>query len=113
MSKYQAAIFAYAAAMIILGLIGYFVDSTHNLGSIIGGGAIGILEIFFGTLSTSKPRIGYIGAAVVALLTAGMFVPRSFQDPKWGFVTIAILSVLLVVILLGGHFLTKKVSKSN
>lgn len=91
--------------MILLGIIGYFIDPTHNPASIIGGGAIGILEIFFATYSKSNPRVGYIGAAVVALLTAGMFIMNSIQHPLWGFITIAVLSVALFLFLMSSHFL--------
>ena len=115
MSKHQGAIFIYGILMILLGIIGYFIDPTHNPGSIIGGGAVGILEIFFATYSKSNPRVGYIGAAVVALLTAGMFIPRSFQDPTWGFITIAVLSVALFLFLMAGHSIAmmKKSKKPN
>ena len=113
MSKYQGAILLYGILMILLGIIGYFIDPTHNPGSIIGGGVVGILEIFFATYSKSNPRVGYIGAAIVALLTAGMFVPRSFQDPTWGFISIAVLSVALFLFLMGGHFFGRRFKNTN
>jgi len=99
--------------MILLGIIGYFVDPTHNIGSIIGGGILGLIEIGFATLSKTNPRIGYMGAAILALLAALMFIPKSFQDPKWGFITISVLSVLLIIYLLSGHLFAQRVTKND
>ncbi len=116
MSKYQASIFLYAVAMIALGFAGHFMSPNHEWISTIAGGAIGVIELFFGTLTKTNPRVGFIGASVVALLVDGQFVPALIHPkpgPVWHIWTIVVLSTLLIIFLLGGHFFQRRFGKSG
>lgn len=116
MSKYQASIFLYALAMIFLGFVGHFMSPTHEWISTIAGGAIGVIAIFFGTLTQSNPRVGFMGASVLALLVDLKFVPELISPkpgPVWHVYTIVALSTLLIAYLLGGHFLSRKLSRTK
>lgn len=116
MTKYQASIFIYALAMIALGFAGHFMSPTHEWISTIAGGAIGVIAIFFGTLSKSNPRVGFIGASVLALLVDLKFIPALISPkpgPIWHVWTIVVCSTLLIAFLLGGHFLARKGKASS
>jgi hypothetical protein len=110
-NRHQAAILIYGVIMIGMGAQAYFFPSGKaSIASIIAGGAIGILEIGFAALSKTHPRIGYIGAAVVALLTLGRWIPHLMKD---GQVVIypaligLVLSVSLALYLVAGHLMAK------
>ena len=112
MNRFQVAIIVYALVMIGMGLQAYFFPShTASLASVIAGSVIGILEIFFAALSKTHPRIGYIGAAVVALLTLGRWLPTLLNNGQvviYPALVGLVLSVSLALFLVCGHFMTKR-----
>ncbi len=95
---------AYGAIMIALGVFAYVKD--HSLGSLLGGGAIGVLAIFGAALAQNYPTAGYIVATVGVVLALAKFVPafltKGYQFYPAG--VIAGLSLLTLVCLAVGHF---------
>ncbi len=60
----------------------------------------------------THPRIGYIGAAIVGLLTALQWIPHLFNKETHDLVIYPalvglVLSALFVIYLLGAHFMAK------
>ncbi|MHB8637269.1 MAG: hypothetical protein ACYC96_12440 [Fimbriimonadaceae bacterium] len=115
MNRFQAAIIVYGLIMMGMGLQAYFFPSAKaSPASVIAGSAIGILEIFFAALSKTHQRVGYIGAAVVALLTLGRWIPHLFKDGQiviYPALIGTVLSVGLALYLVGGHLATKRRSR--
>lgn len=112
MNKFQASILLYGVICIVLGLLGTkasFDDHKPEYFSLIGGGALGVLSIFFGTLSKSNPRVGYIGASVVALLALGKFLPDYIKSGAiYPAGLMVVLSAALAIFLVGGHILGRR-----
>ena len=72
MSWFNPVLFIYAILNIGMGLVAYI--NKKSVPSLIAGVAAGALVIFFVTLAKSNPKVGYIGAGVVALLILGRFM---------------------------------------
>ena len=114
MNKFQAAILVYALAMIVMGLQAFFFpEHEASKASLIAGGGVGLLEIFFAALSKTHPRVGYIGAAVVALVPLGRFIPHLMKDGQlvvYPSLVGLVLSAGLALYLVGGHMMSKRKS---
>jgi uncharacterized membrane protein (UPF0136 family) len=106
----QAVTFIYGIFNIAMGIHGYV--GAGSKASIIAGCAVGILCIFFAALSKTHPRVGYIGAAIVGVLTALQWIPHLFNKDTHELVIYPamvglIVSAVFVIYLLGAHFLAK------
>ena len=113
MNRFQAAIILYGLVMIGMALQAYFFpQGKASVISLIAGGGVGIIEIFFAALSKTHPRVGFIGAAVVALLPLGRFLPHLMKaDGSPNFypaILGAVLSIALALFLVGGHLISKR-----
>lgn len=113
MNKFQAAIILYGLIMIGMALQAYFFpEGKASMISLIAGGGVGIIEIFFAALSKTHPRIGYIGAAVVALLPLGRFLTHLHAENGdlkiYPAVVGSVLCIALALFLVGGHLLSKR-----
>ncbi len=94
----------YGLAMIGMGLDGYI--RAGSAMSLYGGGALGLLVLVGLWMSTTMktPRWGYILAMVVALAALGRFLPNYLKTrDAYPALVIVVLSVLLIVVLVGGH----------
>lgn len=101
--------------MIAMGLQAYlFPDGKASLPSLIAGAGVGVIEIGLAAYSKTNPRVGFIGAAVVALLPLGRFLPHLIKD---GHLVIYpslvgdVLSIGLALYLVGGHLAAKRRSR--
>lgn len=95
-----------------MGLHGYL--GAHSMPSLIGGTAIGLIEIFLAALSKTNPRVGFIGAAVVALLASGNWIGLLVRAGKlviYPELVGLILSLGLALYLVGGHVTAKRRSR--
>jgi uncharacterized membrane protein (UPF0136 family) len=106
----QAVTFIYGLINIAMGIHGYV--GAGSKASIIAGCAVGILCIFFAALSKTHARIGYIGAAIVGLLTALQWIPHLFNKDTHDLVIYPalvglVISAVFVIYLLGAHFMAK------
>ena len=100
------AMLVYALAMIGMGIHGTV--SAGEWMSLAGGGGMGVLVLvgLWMSLKMSSPRWGYILALVVALGALGMYIPKLMKGTADAYPggTIVGLSVVLILVLLGGHF---------
>lgn len=109
MTKFQFAIIVYGLFMLGLGIAAFV--NKHHLPSLLGGGSIGVLEIMLGVYTYKNPRVGFIGASVIALLSALMFIGQSVQAGAIQFyphLVVITVSLLFVYYLVGGHFSARR-----
>ena len=97
----DALVLFYGILLIVLAVDGYLHGSLISL---ISGGIFGLLEIGFAAFTTTNPRVGRIGSAVVALIILGRFLPSYFENHKTTSLILAVASAIVFVCLLGGHF---------
>jgi uncharacterized membrane protein (UPF0136 family) len=97
----DALILGYGILLIVMGIVGYLHGSVISL---VTGGISGVLEIGFAALTTTNPRVGRIGSAVVALLILGSMLPESIKKGKADFIILAVASGIVFACLMGGHF---------
>lgn len=98
----DALVLVYAILLIALGIYAYL--DVHHLPSMLGGVGSGVVELLFLAYTSKNPRVGRMGAAIVALLLFFMFFGMMIQKgPAWNNVTIALASLIVVVALVGGH----------
>ncbi|MEA2551923.1 MAG: hypothetical protein QOJ65_99 [Fimbriimonadaceae bacterium] len=85
------------------GIMG-FVTAGSPMSAIVGG-LTGLLLVIFGLVSKTNPKVGYGGAAVLAIALIAFFIYRymSTQKPMPAFGVIG-LSVLMLILLVFGHF---------
>jgi uncharacterized membrane protein (UPF0136 family) len=107
MTTARWAMLVYGLAMIGMGLDGFI--RAGSAMSLYGGGALGLLVLVGLWMSTTMktPRWGYILAVVMGLAALGRFLPTYIknQDPYPALVVV-VLSVVLIVVLIGGHVAT-------
>jgi hypothetical protein len=84
--------------------IGTVASPNHEPWSLVGGGAAGILVIGFAALTKTNPRVGFIGATVVALLVAGRFGAKAFQGVIYPAGIIFVVSLAFALTLVLAHF---------
>ena len=114
MTKYQFAIFLYGLFCLALGIEAYSVK--HHLPSLLGGGGIGIIEIMLAVYTYKNPRVGFIGAAVLGVLTGLMFLGQSVQAGAVKFypaMVMIIVSFAFVYFLMSGHMSARKNKKAQ
>ena len=79
---------------------------AKSIMSILTGGLTGVLLIIAGVVSASQPKVGYGSAAVLALALLAFFVYRFMSThkmmPAMGVIG---LSVIMLVLLIAGHFM--------
>ena len=100
----QGVMLLYGVFNIVMGLIGTMFSEKHEPWSLIGGGVAGALVIGFAALTKTNPRVGFIGATVVAVLVAMRFAPKAFQGQIYPGAIIFGVSVIFALILVGAHF---------
>lgn len=82
--------------------------------SLITAGTIGILTLVCFAIIPSKPRIGYIGATVLAVLVAGNFAKKALVEGKVYPAGVAFgVSIVVALALTAAHFLARAKSKSE
>ncbi len=94
----------YGLAMIGMGLDGFI--RANSLMSLYGGGALGLLVLvgLMMSIRMKTPRWGYILAVVMGLAALGRFLPSYLKTrDAYPALVIVVLSVLLIVVLVGGH----------
>lgn len=104
----------YGVAMIAMGLHGYI--GSGSVGSLAGGGGAGAIVLVAVVLSLkmATPRVGYILASLVSLGMVGMFAPKFANSGLvYPHLTIAVISGLTVLSLVGGHIMAKKAKNSE
>jgi len=108
-NRFQAAIIIYGLIMLGMAVQAYLVKASVM--SLVAGGGVGVIEIGLAALSKTHPRVGYIGAAVVALIPLGRFIPTLVKDGQlviYPALIGTVLSVGLALFLVGGHFMSKR-----
>lgn len=113
MNKFQIAIILFGLIMIAMGLQAFLVDGSKA--SLIAGGGVGVLEIGLAAYSKTNPRIGFIGASIVALLPLGRFLPHLFKGGQlviYPSLVGSILCIGLALYLVGGHLVAKRKSRA-
>jgi uncharacterized membrane protein (UPF0136 family) len=103
----------YALLSIGLGFYGYL--EKGSVISLIAGGVAGLLLLGSLALVKTNPRVARIGAAVIALLMLGQMGRSAMKEPKWHTVTMAVASLIVVVVLVGAHFMqvAKRKAETN
>lgn len=91
----------YGIFLIAMAIQGYLKGSVVSL---ISGGAAGMLEIGLAAYTRTNPRIGRMGSALIALLIFGRFAPAYFTGHKLTSLALAVVSIVVFLCLLGGHF---------
>jgi uncharacterized membrane protein (UPF0136 family) len=95
-------VLVYGIFLIAMGIYGFI--GAHSVVSLIAGSVSGIIEIGFALVTPKNPRLGRIGASVVALLMLGKFAPEVHSGGKPDLMAIAAFSLVVFACLLGGHF---------
>jgi uncharacterized membrane protein (UPF0136 family) len=98
----QAVMLLYGIFDIAMGLIGYL--NKGSIVSLIAGATVGILVIGCAALTKTNPRVGFIGATVLALLMAGNFAGKTFSGIVYPAGIIFAVSIIFAVTLVGAHF---------
>lgn len=115
MTTAKWAMLVYGLAMIAMGIHGTVV--AHEWMSLAGGGGMGlvVLVALFMSLKMASPRAGYILAALVALGGIGMFLPKYLgaNGKAYPHLVLVVLSVLLIVVLIGGHLFAMMAMKKS
>jgi uncharacterized membrane protein (UPF0136 family) len=99
----------YGLLSIALGAFGYF--EKESVVSLIAGGIAGLLLLGTVALHKFQPRIARIAAAVITLAMLGQMGRTAMKDPKWHTVTMAVASLIVLIVLVSGHF--SSMSKRN
>ncbi len=102
MALVNVSILIYAILAIALGAYGYW--EKGSVVSIIAGGIAGLLLLGSLALAKTNPRVGRIAAAVVALLMLGQMGRKAFEDGTWHTIAMTVASLIVIGILVGGHF---------
>lgn len=101
----RALVLAYGLFIIAAGAAG----AQKSIISLVAGGIAGLLLIGCFALIPSKPRIGYIGATVIALANMGNFARPFFNEGKvWPAGVVFGVSAVVVLALTAAHFMSKK-----
>lgn len=99
----------YGLAMIGMGLDGYLRKGSAM--SLYGGGALGAVVLIglWMSMSMKTPRWGYILGVLMGIAALGRFLPNYLKtkDPYPALV-IVVLSALLLLVLVGGHFAAQR-----
>ena len=105
---------------ILVGLYGLFCLASgieaymqkNSLPSLLGGGGIGVVVLVCFFIIPKQPRIGYIVATVMAILTAGRFASKAFgpEAAMWPGQTIFWISIGVAAALMAAHFMSKSKS---
>lgn len=103
----------YGLLSIALGFYGYLEKGSSV--SLIAGGITGLLLLGSVALAKTNPRVARIGAAVIALLMLGQMGRSAMKEPKWHTITMAVASLIVLIILVGGHFaaMSKRKAEAN
>ncbi|HVT13220.1 MAG TPA: hypothetical protein VHE55_13225 [Fimbriimonadaceae bacterium] len=100
----QGIMLVYGIFDIAMGLVGTLASENHEIFSLLGGGIAGLLVIGFAALTKTNPRVGFIGATVVALAVAGKFASKTFSGQIYPSGIIFAVSLLFAATLVGAHF---------
>lgn len=99
------AVIVYGIAVAAGGVMGFV--SAGSPMSVITGGLAGLLIIGAGVMARTHPKAGYGGAAILALALVGFFIYRYIDShkpmPAFGVIG---LSVLMLILLAVGHFMS-------
>lgn len=109
-SKLIPLIFIYGIFLIVMGIDGYLHHSTVSL---IVAGTCGVLEIGCAAMAKTNPRLGFIGAAAIALLVLGSRLPAALSKGGWAAWISTAFSLVVIVVLLGSHLLAMSKRKSD
>lgn len=101
----------YGVFLIAMGIYGFATKGSTV--SLIAGTISGLIEIGLGVITPKNPRVGRIGAAVVALLMFGNFAKELHPGGKPDLIAIAVVSMIVFLLLLGGHFYAMNRRKSG
>ena len=102
-------VLAYGIILIVMAIDGFL---HHSVISLISGGLCGLIELGFAALRPKNPRVSRIGAAVVALLILLKFAPDYFHKHQTPALILALSSLIVVMCLVGGHFVAMSQKKS-
>lgn len=103
----NALLITFSLLSIGLGIYGF--SEKGSAVSLIAGGAAGFFMLASVYLAQSQPRWGRIASVVIAVAMLGQFAPKFFKTGDWvpaG--TMMIASALVVVALLGAHFMANR-----
>jgi len=105
----QILVFVYGVFVMIMGAIGGLglMGSKPSPISIIAGSVAGLIILYFGYLVNKNPRVGYIGATIMAMVNGLQFVPRlSSENPLTARIIVSV-SFAVVLALSAAHFMGK------
>jgi hypothetical protein len=103
----------YGIILIASGIYGYLLHNSNSTAALIGRCAAGAIVIGLAAYTRTNPRMGRIGVAVISLLTFGHTLQLYFEKHSKTGLAISIISLLVFVCLLGGHFAAMKKKKSG
>ena len=97
----DALLVLYGLLNIVAGIMGYAKSPV----SLYAGATAGVLVLLGVYLARSRPTLGYGLAALVCLLLLGRFLPVFLRERDlWPAGTMAIVSAVVLVALVAGHF---------
>jgi uncharacterized membrane protein (UPF0136 family) len=99
---------AYGLMNIGLGLEAFI--AKGSIISLAAGGGAGVLMLVCVYLTKDRPRIGYIGAAVICLALIGNFLPKFLKDTTkiYPALVVTIASVIVFVALAASHMMATR-----
>jgi hypothetical protein len=106
-------VIAYGILLIASGIYGYFLHNANSMVALITRSVSGAIELGLVAYTTTNPRVGRIGAAVVALVIFGHTAMLYFQKRGVTSLILSVASLIVVCCLLGGHFAAMKKRKSG
>ncbi|MEZ0325204.1 MAG: TMEM14 family protein [Fimbriimonas sp.] len=98
----NVALLIYAILSIALGAYGFI--AKGSVPSVIAGSVAGLLILGTVALAKTNPRVARIAAAVITLLVLGQMGPKALEDKTWHTVTMSVASLIVLAILVAGHF---------
>jgi hypothetical protein len=108
-------VIAYGILLIAAGIHGYLSPhgTANPMVSLITRSVSGAIAIGLAAYTTTNPRVGRIGSAVLALLIFGHTGVLYLQKGGVTSLVLCVASLIVVCCLLGGHFAAMKKRKSG
>lgn len=110
----RVVVFLFGIFSLAMAIKAYFFPSDKPSPiSLVAAGGIGILVLYFGFIIPAKPRLGYIGTTVAALVTALSMVSKMLKGVIFPSTVTFVVSVLVILALSYAHMSARKEAKTE